>query len=142
MYKKSYAQALRQLRVNDIMAVSRVSASEVVDSLFDDQFGLSEDDHSDESDQDCIYGYLGAAVLHRPDSWVGYSSEDEADVEQSLLQGTLDSDDGSGPSSMTNDPDFHAISDEEEDAEHVSPPEQSSSNLPSEALATDDTVST
>ena len=62
MYKKSYAQALRQLRVNDIMAVSRVSASEVVDSLFDDQFGLSEDDHSDESDEDCIYGYLGAAV--------------------------------------------------------------------------------
>ena len=138
MYKKSYAQALCQLRVNDIMAVSRVSAS----SLFDDQFGLSEDDHSDESDEDCIYGYLGAAVLHRPDSWVGYSSEDEADVEQSLLQGTLDSDDGSGPSSMTNDPDFHAISDEEEDAEHVIPPEQSSSNLPSEALATDDTVST
>ena len=142
MYKKSYAQTLRQLRVNDIMAVSRVSASEVVDSLFDDQFGLSEDDHSDESDEDSIYGYLGAAVLDRPDSWVGYSSEDEADVEQSLLQGTLDSDDGSGPSSMTNDPDFHAISDEEEDAEHVSPPEQSSSNLPSEALATDDTVST
>ena len=63
-------------------------------------------------------------------------------MEQSLLQGTLDSDDGSGPSSMTNDPDFHAISDEEEDAEHVSPPEQSSSNLPSEALATDDTVNT
>ena len=52
-------------------------------------------------------------VPHRPDSWVGYSSEDEADVEQSLLQGTLDSDDGSGPSSITNDPDFHAISDEE-----------------------------
>ena len=47
------------------MAASRVSASEVVNTLFDDEFGLSEDDNSDESNEDCIYGYLGAAVLHR-----------------------------------------------------------------------------
>ena len=77
-----------------MIMVSRVSASEVVNLLFDDKFGLS---NSDESDKDCIYGYLGATVLHRPDSWVDFSFEDEeADVERSLLKVTLDRDDGSG----------------------------------------------
>ena len=74
------------------MAASRVSASEVVNILFDDEFGLSEDDNSDESDEDCIYGYLGAAVLHRPDSRVDFPAEDEADMERSLLERTIDSD--------------------------------------------------
>ena len=59
-----------------------------------------------------------------------------------MLEGTVDSDDGSGRSGMINDP---AVSDEEEDAEYASPltSEQSSSSPPSKVtLATDDTVST
>ena len=72
MYKRYLAQTLHQLHINDIMAVS---ATDVVDFLFNDEFGLS-DNNSDESDEDCIYGYLGTAVLHRPEARVDFPSKD------------------------------------------------------------------
>ena len=62
------AQTLHQLRVNDIMAVL---ATDVVDFLFNNEFGLSDND-SNESDEDCIYGYFGAAVLHREEARVDF----------------------------------------------------------------------
>lgn len=127
-----------------------VSVSDVVDSLFDDEFGL-DNDYSDESNEECIYGYLGAAVWHWADARVDFPSEDEdseVDVERSLLKGTFDDDDGLGPSNLTNDPDYLAASSlgrEKDNDEHAGPLtlEQSSSNQYSKVtLARDDTVST
>ena len=67
-------------------------------------------------------------------------------MERSLLEGTFDNDNGS---SLTNDPDFPAVSssgNKGDDIKHVSSPptpERSSSNLLSEiTLERDDAVST
>ena len=70
------------------------------------------------------------------------------DMEQSLLEGTFNNDDGSELSSLTNDPDFPGASssgNKGDDIKHASPPtpELSSSNPLSEiTLARDDAVST
>ena len=120
------------------MAASRVLASKVVNTLFDDEFGLSEDDYSDESDEDCIYGYLGAAVLHRLDSRVDFPAEDEADMERSLLERAINSESSPRPSS-TSDPDFQAASlSEDEDVDANSPVTTRES---SSEVTTDETVS-
>ena len=121
------------------MVASSVSVSKVVNTLFDDEFGLSEDDNSDESDEDCIYGYLGAAVLHQPDSRVDFPAEDEEHMERSVLERTIDSDSSPRPSS-TSDPDFQAASsskDEDVDANSPVTTRESSSEV-----TTDETVST
>ena len=128
---------MQTLRVNDIMAVSRVLASEVVNTLFDDKFGLSED-NSDESDEDCIYGYLGAAVLHQTESRVYLPSEDETDMEQSLLERTNDGHNSQEPSS-TSDSDFQATSSSGEDDGDVDLPATPSE--PSSEVTTDHMVS-
>ena len=120
------------------MAVSRVSAREVVNTLFDDEFGLSEDDNSDESDEDFIYGYLGAAVLHRPESRVDLPSEDEADMERSLLERTNDGHNSPEPSSIS-DSDFQASSSSGEDDGDVDLPTTPSE--PSNEVTSDDMVS-
>ena len=42
------------------MASSRYLAENVVDALFDDDFGLSDEDNSEDNEDDCIHGYLGS----------------------------------------------------------------------------------
>ena len=103
-----------------MMVVSRVSTSELVNTLFDDEFCLSEDDNNDGTDEDCIYGYLGAAVLNQPESRVDLPSKDEADM-QSFLEGTNDSYNSPEPSS-TSDSNFLAASSSGEDVGNVDLP--------------------
>ena len=61
--KETFAQFESQLRVNDIMASSRYLAENVVDALFDDDFGLSDEDNSEDDEDDRIYGYLGSSFF-------------------------------------------------------------------------------
>ena len=66
-------------------------------------------------------------------------------MEQSLLEGTFDNDDGSELSSLTNDPGVSSSGNKGDDIKHASPPtpERTSSNPLSEiTLARDDAVST
>ena len=48
------------------MASSRYLAENVVDALFDDDFGLSDEDNSEDSEDDYIHGYLGSSFLRLP----------------------------------------------------------------------------
>ena len=48
------------------MASSRYLAENVVDALFDDDFGLSDEDNSEDNEDDCIHGYLGSSFLRLP----------------------------------------------------------------------------
>ena len=57
-------QSRRQLRINYIMASSRYLAENVVDAPFDDDFGLLDEDNSEDNEDDCIHGYLGSLFLH------------------------------------------------------------------------------
>ena len=45
------------------MASSRYLAENVVDALFDDDFGLSDEDNSEDNEDDCIHGYLGSSFF-------------------------------------------------------------------------------
>ena len=45
------------------MASSRYLAENVVDALFDDDFGLSDEDNSEDSEDDYIHGYLGSSFF-------------------------------------------------------------------------------
>ena len=45
------------------MASSRYLAEDVVDVLFDDDFGLSDEDNSEDSEDDYIHGYLGSSFF-------------------------------------------------------------------------------
>ena len=40
---------------------SRHLAENVVNALFDDNFGLSYEDNSEDNEDDCIHGYLGSS---------------------------------------------------------------------------------
>ena len=62
MIKGRFAQNIDILRVNDIMAYSRLSADNVVSHIFGDEDSF--DDSDSESGED-IYGYLGAFALSR-----------------------------------------------------------------------------
>lgn len=57
---KSLCAKLASLRINDIMALS---VGEVLDNLFEKEFGLSDEDNSDDDDEDRICDYLGGRVL-------------------------------------------------------------------------------
>lgn len=52
------------LRVCYIMAFSRQIA-DVVGAIFDDDFGLSDEEDSDIDDGNDVYGYLGHSVISR-----------------------------------------------------------------------------
>ena len=54
------------MHINYIMASSRYLAENVVDALFDDEFGLLDEDNSEDNEDDCIYGYLGSSFLRPP----------------------------------------------------------------------------
>ena len=77
--------------------------------------------------------------MHRPDSLVHFPAEDEADMERSLLERTINSDSSPRPSSIS-DPDFQATSSpEDEDVDTNSPV---TSRESSSEVTTDETVST
>ena len=74
------------------MASSSFSAGEVLDTLFEDNSDLSDDELS-EDDDGYIYGYLGGRILCRPESPVHFSNEDEVagislgpSIEESFLE--------------------------------------------------------
>ena len=48
------------------MASSWYHAENVVDALFDDNFGFSDEDNSEDNEDDCIHGYLGSSFLWLP----------------------------------------------------------------------------
>ena len=48
------------------MASSRYLVENVVDALFDDDFGLSDENNSEDNEGDCIHGYLGSSFLWPP----------------------------------------------------------------------------
>ena len=50
------------------MASSRYLAENVVDALFDDDFGLSDEDNSEDSEDDYIHGYLGSSFFTAAES--------------------------------------------------------------------------
>ena len=45
------------------MASSWYLAENVVDALFDDDFGLSDENNSEDNEDDCIHGYLGSSFF-------------------------------------------------------------------------------
>ena len=47
------------------MATRRYTISEVADAVFDDDFGLSKEESSDEEDGEDIYAYLGDPIVKR-----------------------------------------------------------------------------
>ena len=50
------------------MASSRYLAEDVVGALFDDDFGLLDEDNSEDSEDEYIHGYLGSSFLRLPSS--------------------------------------------------------------------------
>ena len=80
------------------MASSSTSVGEVLDTLFEDNSDISDEDISEDDGEGCIYGYLGG-----PESPVDFPNEDEVvgtsgslSVEESFLEDLFeDMDDGS-----------------------------------------------
>ena len=100
------------------MASSRFIAEDVVDVLFDDDFGLSDEDNSDEEDGDRIYGYLGSSF---------FTDDAETQLEGDELE--------TGEVESIPDSDGHAVTeaetlteDEEEIADEVRSPDISESD--------------
>ena len=47
------------------MASCQYLVENVVDALFDDDFGLSDEDNSEDNEGDCIHGYLSSSFYGR-----------------------------------------------------------------------------
>ena len=58
----TFAQSMVILRVNDIMAYSRISGDDIVSSIFADEETFND---SDSDSRDDVYGYLGAHAIPR-----------------------------------------------------------------------------
>ena len=58
------------------MAFSRVLAGDVVEAIFDDEFGLSDEDESDFEGGDDIHALLGETVLRREEVMDDYMDEE------------------------------------------------------------------
>ena len=100
------------------MADSSFTAGEVLDCLFEDEFGLSDDGTSDEDDEDYIYGYLGGKILRRPDPRFDFPAEDE----ESLLEGpSEDMDDDLGFTRASGIPADGMLDEESEHTSHEEP---------------------
>ena len=59
------------------MASSRYLAENVVDAVFDDDFGLSDEDNSEDGEDDYIYGYLGGSFFTAVEPDNGELQQDE-----------------------------------------------------------------
>ena len=64
------------------MAFSRVLADDVVETIFDEDFGLSDGKESDFEGGDGIHALLGETVLRREDVTGDYLDEENASEEQ------------------------------------------------------------
>ena len=64
------------------MAFSRVLADDVVEAIFDEDFGLSDRDESEFEGGDDIHALLGETVLRREDAIGDYSDEENTSEEQ------------------------------------------------------------
>lgn len=88
------------LREGDIMASSHILADDVVDALFDEDFGLSDEDDSEFEGGDDIHAFIGERVVPRADIMV--RSVDEGCLYDTRLD-SANEDDGDSFTSMPSD---------------------------------------
>ena len=116
------------------MASSRYLAEDAVDAVFDDDFGLSDEDNSEDSEDDYIHGYLGSSFFTaaEPGDQELQPDEELADNEVESVEIGEDEESAVNEENIIDETQLPRIYEDENatDALEISADDRSSNNVP------------